>query len=66
MISNGRMSTNFVLRIDCDSEGPVSHGGSWLVFVCGGGQGGGGKGEFEQTIPDQAGERPTCFVLVFM
>ena len=40
-----------------------------LVFVCGGGRGkrGKGGGEFEKTeIPEQAGERPACFVLVTM
>ena len=49
---------------------PYFMGEGVLVLVCGGDRGAGGgrvKGEFEQTeMPEQAGERPICFVLVTM
>ena len=65
MISNGRMSTNFVLRSDCGSSPPylIREGVLVSVYV----EGERSKGEFELTvIREQAVVGPTYFVLINM
>ena len=65
MISNGRMSTNFMLRSDCGSSAPYLMGEGVLVSVYVEGER--SKGEFELTVVrEQAVVGPTYFVLVNM
>ena len=65
IISNGRMSTNFVLRSDCGSSPPCLMGEGVLVSVYGEGER--SKGEFQLTvIREQAVVGPAYFVLVNM